>query len=279
MKKTMILAALAAATMTAGAKPLDYKTCTEQEVREVLAEALAASNNWWICANTNHLWSALRQSRFDAIRLEADDALAKAGKCYAKMFAWVGTFPKLSALARATTDADTAYAKSIAIARRLGCDISPSSFLRLSARPLDDVSELLSEAVAFPAKCTAVWLPQDGWKKNMQKVAVKAVKKYIRSQGRSFVAKDGVNPCEAYMTALTAALNAPRFAGLDAWYKSIGLAGVDLSALPSEAEVAQLRQDVLDGTKDMDERNKTILCVCLGVDGYNAFVKEYNGDK
>lgn len=276
MRKLM-MTAVAVATMGSGAAPLDPKTCTEAEVRAVLAEVFAASNNWFTCAHTNRLLTALSQPRFDAIRLEADDALASAGMCCSLMFWRSGTFPKLSALAGAKTGADVAYAKSLAIARRLGCDIGIRSFLQSPDGALDNVSVFLSEAVAFPAGCT-VSLANDKWKKEMQNVAIKAVKKYIRSQGKSFVTKNGVNPCEAYMTALTAALNAPRLAGLDAWYKSIGLAGVDLSALPAEAEVAQLKKDVLDGTKDMNERNKGILYVCLGVDGYNKFVREYNGD-
>jgi hypothetical protein len=80
------------------------------------------------------------------------------------------------------------------------------------------------------------------------------------------------------MTDLTAALNAPRFAGLDMWLRSVGCKGVDLSKMPSEEDVAKLREDILYGRKDMTPFNKSILYVCLGVDGYNKFVKEYNGD-
>jgi hypothetical protein len=183
----------------------------------------------------------------------------------------------MSTLARAAVGADTAYAKSIAIAERLGCDITAASIFRAGGT-IGDLAVYLSEAAACPMKCTDGELRGIYWKDAMQKAAVKAVKKYIRSQGKSFVTKDGVNPCEIYMTDLTTALDAPRLAGLDAWYKSIGLAGIDLSALPSEAEVEHLRQDVLDGTKDLDSRTKVILHICLGVEGYNAFVKEYNGD-
>ena len=277
MKKLMIVANLVVAvTMTAGAAPLDPKTCTEQEVRAALAEVLAATNDWYACGVSNKLWAVFNLPRFRDVRLEADDALAARGRHRSYWWPLLASYPKLSAQARAAVGADTAYAKSIVIAGRLGCDLYATSILS-NGGTLSDVAVYLSESAAFPDGCTA-YLVDGKWKTAMQKAAVKAIKKYIRSQGKSFVTKDGVNPCEAYATALTTALDAPRFAGLDAWYKSIGLAGVDLAALPSEAEVSQLRQDVLDGAKDMTGRVKVILYVCLGVDGYNQFVREYNGD-
>ena len=49
--------------------------------------------------------------------------------------------------------------------------------------------------------------------------------------------------------------------------------------MPSEADVAKLREDVLMGDRDMGNYAKSVLGVCLGVDGYNEFVREYNGDK
>jgi hypothetical protein len=116
------------------------------------------------------------------------------------------------------------------------------------------------------------------FKRRLQKMALGAIKVHLRSQGKSFVTKNGVNPCEKYMTGLTEALNAPRFAGLDAWFKSMGLKGVDLSKMPSEEAVAKLKDDIFYGRKDMDGRAKAILEVCLGVEGYNKFVKEYNGN-
>lgn len=278
MKKTLMVLAVAAAAMTVSAvDKLDPKTCTEAQVHAALAESLAASNNWWRCGASNNLWIVLCKPNFHSIRAEADEALSEKGLTANRWWGFVSTYPKMSELARKRVGADAAYPKSIAIAKRLNTNIDICNFF-IAGGSFDDVAVLLSEIVAFPETCAYNVKALEVGKKYMQKYAVKAVKKYIRSQGKSFVTKDGVNPCETYMTGLTEALNAPRFNGLDAWYKSIGLAGVDLSALPSAADVVKLKQEVLDGEKEMTERNKAILYVCLGVDGYNAFVREYNGD-
>ena len=117
-------------------------------------------------------------------------------------------------------------------------------------------------------------------KRVIQKKAEASIKKWLRRQGKSFVTKDGVNPCAERMTALNAALNAPRFAELNEWMADLGLeCRIDVASLPSSAEVEALKEKVLDGDETLDADKKIILFVCLGVDGYNQFVKEYNGDK
>ena len=107
-----------------------------------------------------------------------------------------------------------------------------------------------------------------------------AIRKYLRSQGRSFVTKDGVNPCVELMKELNAALNSPRLGGLNAWLEKVGVsARLDESQLPTEEFVTQLKEDVLNGERDMTENVAFVLKVNLGVDGYNEFVREYNGEK
>ena len=278
MKKLIVTAFACVGLAASGVERLNPDTCTEADIRAALAEVLATSDGWLRCGQTNGLWQILTRPVASSVRHEADERLADKG--YAPLDWWrlPVLFPRLSELARAKTGADKAYVKSIAIAKRLNADVGIMGFL-LAGGTFDDVSIMLSEILAFPERCSLDIFTIESYKKCMQKYAIKPIRKHIRSQGKSFVTKDGVNPCETYMTALTTALNAPRFAGLDAWYKSVGLAGVDLSALPSEAEVAELKREVLDGEKDMTTRNQAILYVCLGVDGYNAFVKEYNGDK
>ena len=117
-------------------------------------------------------------------------------------------------------------------------------------------------------------------KKSIQSKAEKSVKKWLRRTGRSFVTKDGVNPCAMKMEELNTALNAPRLAGLNEWLTDMGLEyRVDTSSLPSAGAVNELKEKVLDGDKNLDPATKVTLYICLGVDGYNAFVKDYNGDK
>jgi len=288
MKKIAILAALVAAVMAAGVSfaevphlgPYSYKDVTEAQAREILALMLAQPDLGTCLAVarasvTNDFSRLLRRRDMAAFRHDADEALAAKGYAPANWWWLVSLMPKCSALARQAVGADEAYPQSVAIARRLGCSLGLYE-TTLRGGTLDDVAAVLSEAVAFPEACSlTVWAPA---KPKIQKMALLAVKAHIRSQGRSFVTKNGVNPCEEYMTGLTTALNAPRFTGLDAWFKSVGLPGVDLSRMPSEEDVAKLKNDILYGRKDMSARNKAILEVCLGVEGYNAFVREYNGE-
>ena len=284
MKKLITLAAAAVAFVGAVgiAGPLeDPKTCTEAEFRAAVAECLADTNltsgTVWPALNRYRLTQAWH--RFPAARAELDTTLAERGLAPLGWWWAVRTWPKCAAAAAVPSGAATLYPKTLAIANRLGVDVTPYGIFS-GGGTLDDLADWLSEAVAFPAERTwSETVVLTDFRKCTQKLALRAVKRYIRSQGKSFVTKDGVNPCESYMTGLTEALNAPRFAGLDAWLKSIGLKGVDLSKMPSEEEVAKLKEDVLFGDRDMGNWAKAILGVCLGVDGYNEFVKEYNGDK
>lgn len=286
MKKITIIAVIAATVMAAGVSsaevphlgPYSYTDITEAQAREVLALMVAqpdASSCWAVaCASVIKygFGAVLRRTDMPTFSRDADEALAAKG--YGGLWTMVTTMPKCSALGRKAIGADVAYPQTVAIAKRLGVDIELYRIAQLGT--IDDFMLVLSEAVAFPAGCSFPSFTDA--KQQVQKAALKAVKRYIRSQGKSFVTKNGVNPCEEYMTGLTTALNAPRFAGLDAWLKSIGLKGVDLSKMPSEEEVAKLKEDILFGARDMDARNKAILEVCLGVEGYNAFVREYNGE-
>lgn len=117
-------------------------------------------------------------------------------------------------------------------------------------------------------------------KTGLQRSGEKVVKKYLRAQGKSFVTKDGVNPCATYMEDLNKALNAPYFDGLNAWLEQMGCsARVDVSKLMTKADAEKLKNDILNADVDMTTSHQYMLQLCLGVDGYNAFVKEYNGDK
>jgi hypothetical protein len=284
MHTAYVMRAVAAATIIATsialvAAPLNPDTCTEADIRAVVAEALSQTN-----ATTQRVYTHLRTNglfrssrllvRFPGVFVELDATLAERGLAPHGWWYAVRTWPKCSELARKATGADVAYPQTVAIAKRLGVDLGLSTIATRGT--LDDVAIALSEAVAFPEACS---LPSFAVAKpKIQKLALAAIKVHLRSQGKSFVTKNGVNPCESYMTGLTEALNAPRFAGLDAWFKSVGLSGVDLSRLPSEEDVSKLKDDIFYGRKDMDGRAKAILEVCLGVEGYNKFVKEYNGN-
>ena len=114
----------------------------------------------------------------------------------------------------------------------------------------------------------------------MMRNAQKSIKRWLRSHGQSFVAKEGYNPVQDHLDALAKVLDAPRFDGLEKWAKDHDLdVTVDVSDLPDETELAKLKEAILYGDKPLDGPNQLTLMICLGVEGYNAFVKEYNGDK
>lgn len=109
--------------------------------------------------------------------------------------------------------------------------------------------------------------------------APRHVKRAMREQGKSFVAgPEGENPVQEALDGLSAALNAPKFAGLSdwvarwypdhEWHEPAWLAPADLQ---------QLEDDVYYGEKDLEPRNRMILEAHLGVEAYNAFVDRYNG--
>lgn len=117
------------------------------------------------------------------------------------------------------------------------------------------------------------------YKKTIQRECVPAVRKYLRSQGKSFVTKNGVNPQQAYMDELTDILNAPRFAGLEAFLAKIGLnEKVGLTYFPDDAEIAAIKERVFGGEAQFAP-NAGRLLYALGVEEYNRFVKQYNGEE
>lgn len=282
MHKLIIMAAaIAAGAWTAVSAPLNPSTCTADEVRAVIADSLA----------TNYIWGAFERlykggvfapkvrERHPDVWAELDAALAQKKFIPAQAWRTPVKWPVCSVADQANRGADVAYAATYDIARRHGCDL-PSATPQFGCGDwtLDEITVWLSEVVAFPKKCALGQGEIARIKHWLQTTAVRVIRLHIRAQGKSFVTKNGVNPCESYMTSLTAALNAPRFAGLDEWLKGVGCKGIDLSRLPTEEYVAQLKTDILNGDKHMTDYNRGILFVCLGVDGYNAFVREYNGE-
>ena len=118
------------------------------------------------------------------------------------------------------------------------------------------------------------------FKNRVLAAAQSGLKRYLRSQGVSFVAKEGVNPMQERMDALSAALDAPRFEGLSNACANVGITlTVNPSRwIPPASEIEQMKTDILNGDRNFDDREKVILTCALGVEAYNAFVKTYNGD-
>jgi len=117
------------------------------------------------------------------------------------------------------------------------------------------------------------------WQNWMKKAYFQELKIWFRKNGKSVVEKNGVNPLAPYMDGLMAALNAPRMEGLNQCLETIGIdKKVDLSVLPSEDKIYEMRESVLIANIDLTKNGKAAfdLMVCLGVDGYNEMVRKYN---
>ena len=114
-------------------------------------------------------------------------------------------------------------------------------------------------------------------KSKILSLAVKAVKRRLREEGKTFiVGADGKNPVQDACDALTAALNAPKMAGLGAWVERWTDTKWQEPKWISDAEVEKLKDDVFYGQIPFTPNVGSTLCANIGVDAYNAFVEKYN---
>ena len=114
----------------------------------------------------------------------------------------------------------------------------------------------------------------------IMKEAVKVIKRKIRQNGQSFVVgDDGINRVQIEIDALTSALQAPKCAGTKEWVASYcpEYTWIDV-AWPTDEEIAKLKNDVMYGEIELTEAISQKLLFNLGLDEYNKFIKEYNGD-
>lgn len=117
-----------------------------------------------------------------------------------------------------------------------------------------------------------------GWKKRILNVAMKSVKKQLRAEGIGFVVKDGHNPVQDRLDALTKALDAPLMVGAKDAFAKCGIKfDVDFSkAFPAKEEMDKLMNDIYLGQIEFTAQSKGKMLVWLGVEGYNQFVEKYN---
>ena len=287
-KIATLAAALAASAMvsaidTNGIAKLT-RDSSEAELRTALSALLTAKDGaeFNSAANALGFWASVTYSKIPnrkAVLAEFDETISSRG--FGGMQNWIASWPKVSAIALAAKRTDLIFPSQFSTARRLGCDALPGS-IAMKGGTTEDLIDILNERLRHCAETNGSWqtVYATSLMKAIQTAASKSVKRYLRKQGKSFVTKDGVNPCNAKIDELTAALNAPRFAGLNEWLSEMGVErSADLSAIPADSEIAKLKEGVLYGELEFNESRRALLTICLGVDGYNAFVKEFNGDK
>lgn len=258
--------------------PLNPDTSTVSEYRSVLMSMLSEADHSKIkqIATASHFWQVEKNPKLDSFRIEADTALAAKG--FATLWNKYTSWPKVSANHRKQVNADMHYPKCIALAKKYECNINIQVFAQNGAT-IDELIECLNEYISFPKGCQMNSKSLDEAKKGIQKSAVLGIKRALRNQGKSFVVVNGINPCEQYMNRLNSILNAPRFKGLNDWLKELGFTSrIDESRFPSKELVEKLKDKIFYGEIKASPYHKAILSACLGVDGYNEFVKKYNGE-
>lgn len=119
---------------------------------------------------------------------------------------------------------------------------------------------------------------------SLKNAGLKVVKKWLRKNGKSFVAKKDAkgniidNPLTAPMKELTDALNGAKYAGINEWSAKYGAnwETVELPWLLSDEKIGVLKEEILIDDQTFSDENVKQLRIALGVDKFNAFVKLYN---
>lgn len=109
--------------------------------------------------------------------------------------------------------------------------------------------------------------------------APRAIKRRLRETGRSFVTKGGEeNPVQKPLDELSAALNAPKMAGLAAWVKEWCPEHKWIEPeWMTDAELKVFEDTVYYGERNFGPTERYMLQAHLGIEAYNAFVEKYNG--
>ena len=134
---------------------------------------------------------------------------------------------------------------------------------------------------ALQAACSGL-LPPANVRNTVLNAAIVPTRRAIRANGGSFVGKEGAKLVKAKLDALAAELNAPRFGKAGEILKKLGLEvewEFIQSRILADAELDGLKARLMGGEIPFSQELQNKLCIALGVDGYNAFVREYNGGK
>jgi len=121
----------------------------------------------------------------------------------------------------------------------------------------------------------------DAVKRSIKEHAIVLARAVLRADGKSFVAKDGVNPLAAKVQPVVDALNAPACDGLETALRGLGadVRDYDRSSLVKFADT--WREPIMRGDLSASEAGRYLgkMAIVLGTDGYNRFVDEYNNGK
>jgi hypothetical protein len=112
--------------------------------------------------------------------------------------------------------------------------------------------------------------------------ATAEAKKKLRSEGKSFVVKDGVNPLTPLLSPVVDALNAPLMVGLESALAGCGITIPNQNSARESMEAVSTgwKNVILDGDVAPEKQAPYLaaLKVSLGVVEYNLMIKQYNGE-
>ena len=132
---------------------------------------------------------------------------------------------------------------------------------------------------ALQAACNGTF-PAASARSAILNAAIAPARRKVRAEFGTFVGEEGAKKVKEVLDSLAAELNAPRFGKAGEILKEIGIE-VEWEAIQArilgDTEVAEIRTKLLNGETAFLQGLQYRLCVALGVDGYNAFVREYNG--
>ena len=132
---------------------------------------------------------------------------------------------------------------------------------------------------ALQAACNGA-LPAAAARSAILNAAIAPARRKVRAEFGTFVGEEGAKKVKEVLDGLAAELNAPRFGKAGGILAGLGM---DLewefavSLIPADEEIAGIRKLLVDGEIPFNASLQNKLCVVLGVESYNAFVKEYNG--
>ena len=278
--KNIIAIIAVSSTLCANAKLT--KNSAESEFRAVAESVLAATNAETAAtiAYRENLWAAAHNDNLARFCAEYDERIAD--KCRGvKLPCWAfKAWPKVAEFGCAIQKVAERNPYIYSKAKELNVEIfTPAKVAQVGG--IEIAANILAEMISkrndyYGFLCIDSFAAV---KTYIQKDAVKIVKKWLRRQGKSFVTKDGINPCADKMEDLNVALNAPRLMGLNQWFADMGVqCTIDISTLPTPSEIESIKSAVLEGETDLTDSIKIDLYLCLGVDGYNQFVRAYNGE-
>ena len=269
MRTMIIAAAVATSTLFAGADVF-YANPTNAEQCIANARAIASGS---VTNRTTVLRTMSRAVRLDeGARLEIDTLLSQvpvSSLLYCESPMVLVRLPQTCS--RVTSAVEGRFPRYAAYLRALSAKSPAPTELMLAGT----IEGVMFGGVLHTHKYNLI-------SRGMLRDAPRAIRVKLRSEGKAITSKDGVDPVNAVMEDITAALNAPRLAGLR---EAAAKAGFDIpqpefAFIPTadSEEGKKFVNAVYIGDVSLNnDITATKLRYMLGTDGYNAFVERYNG--